>query len=318
MADLEKYLGRTAFAVGTGRCGTSFVYKLLTHEGGIASFHEKNIFAECFHRYAQWYELPVDARAFLQTKQADIAQALTHSEFYFEASAPLSHSVDALYEAFGSRFILFIRDPIKVVDSYLKKGWYELPIELDDFHKAPGYNPNHLQSHHTFSRIAPRGEHFGDWDRMGRPGKLGWFWSVANQTILDSFDRIPRENSLVVRLEDYTYDSYLEMLNFLARKSSMDRNTFESIVRSKPNRSPEKVKAYEWSEGDWSEFVSQVEVLATRFNYRLDKPGFIAARNNEQAGSVARQPSTLDRYKNALRKAKRAFFKELDSGAVGE
>lgn len=314
----KKYVNRTAFAVGTGRCGTNFVYKLLANEAGIASFHEKNIFAECFHRYAQWYELPIDERAFLQTKQLDIAKGLMHNEFYFEASAPLSHSIDSLYEAFGSKFILLIRDPIKVVDSYLKKGWYELPIDVDDIDKAPGYNSNHLRSHHSFSRIAPRGEHFVTWNRLGRPGKLGWYWAATNQTILESFDRIPKENSLVFRLEDYTYDSYLEMLDFLSRKPSIDRNTFESIVRSKPNHSPDKASAFLWTENDWDEFVSQVESLSYRFGYSLDKPKFIGVQRAKERVRTDWMPSIFSRYRNALRKAKSAFVKELSKEAISE
>ena len=112
------------FAIGTGRCGTKFLYKVLDLEPNVASVHERNPLNETFHRYCKWYDIPVDHEGFLHTKEQEIQADLDQFDCSFEASAHLSLSVEELYQRFNAKFILLVRSPHEVVNSYLRKGWY--------------------------------------------------------------------------------------------------------------------------------------------------------------------------------------------------
>jgi hypothetical protein len=81
MAVSDRSLGheladKVAFAIGTGRCGTLFLYELLAKEPEVATSHERNPVNEAFHRYCRWHGLPVDDEGFLATKEKEIAADL--------------------------------------------------------------------------------------------------------------------------------------------------------------------------------------------------------------------------------------------------
>jgi hypothetical protein len=229
--------GRVGFAVGTGRCGTRFLQEVMTREPGVASTHERNPLVENFHRYCQWYRLPVDEEAFVATKQKEIAADLKSRDFSFEASAPLSLSIETLYQAFGARFVLLVRSPERVINSYISKGWYAADYWRRDPSLAPGFQAELPSKHHSFSRIVPSGAEYEEWCRMGRVGKLAWYWNALNRAVLDQFERIPESHRLVVRLEDLSYDRYRELIGFFGRQA------------------------------DWSDFFRYVEPLAQQFDY---------------------------------------------------
>ena len=183
--------GRVGFVIGTGRCGTHFMFKVLSLESNVSSAHERNPLNECFHRYCKWYKLPVDDEGFLRTKEREIGQDLKDHHFSFESSAYLSLSVQELYDRFGAKFILLVRSPERVVISLLRKGLYEDPIVWADPQLALGYQD--LSSfHHFLGRIVPSEEKFLQWNHMSRVGKLAWYWSAVNASVLDRFVELPR------------------------------------------------------------------------------------------------------------------------------
>jgi hypothetical protein len=96
---------------------------------------------------------------------------LSKFQFSFETSAYLSLSLLDLYERFGAKFIVLIRHPAQVVNSFWAKGWYTEPYVQADAHQALGYQ-SQLKDHHFFARIAPRGAEFTHWNQMTRMGKL--------------------------------------------------------------------------------------------------------------------------------------------------
>ena len=54
------------FAVGTGRCETTFFHEAVSREPEVASSHCRQPLLETFHRYCRWNNLPVDDEGFLQ------------------------------------------------------------------------------------------------------------------------------------------------------------------------------------------------------------------------------------------------------------
>ncbi|WP_193996652.1 hypothetical protein [Leptolyngbya ectocarpi] len=175
--------------MGTGRCGTHCLAQLMSLERVIASTHERHPFNDTFHRYCKWYGLPVDAGGFIQTKAINIEKDLEHHAFSFEASAYLSLSIVELYQFFGAKFLILARSPEKVVNSYIRKGWYQQPYSRYNSHHIPSYQPG-MKTHHFLGRIIPSGSIFDQWQQMTQVGKLAWYWNTLNSKIVEQLKNI--------------------------------------------------------------------------------------------------------------------------------
>lgn len=259
---------QVAFAIGTGRCGTKFIAELLKLEPKVASVHERNPLNETFHRYCKWYNLPVDNEGFLYQKQLEINQDFKTYNISFESSAYLSFSIQELYERFNAKFILMIRHPIDVINSYLKKGWYSNDFIIKDTNKAIGYQQNDL-FHHFLGRTTPQGNYFKEWNKMTRTGKLAWFWKTLNLSILEQFEKLPEQNRRVQKLEDFNYDNYKEIAKFVGYKHKVTKREFLKLSSSKPNTLNIKSKYNDWSEIEKEEYKNQIRTSIKVFNYNL-------------------------------------------------
>ena len=257
---------KLAFAIGTGRCGTKFLYKVLDLESNVASIHERNPLNEAFHRYCKWYDIPVDSEGFLHTKQTEIQADLDQFDYSFEASAHLSLSVEELYQRFNAKFILLVRTPHEVVNSYLRKGWYEQPVIRGNPNLPPSYQES-THFHHFLGRIVPSGDKFEQWQQMTRVGKLAWFWNALNEKVLEQFENIPSTHWRVDKLEELTYERYLEIAQFLGIKSQLKRQTYEQLVESRPNAFSNIRSISSWSETEIAEFETEVAPLAQKLDY---------------------------------------------------
>ena len=264
----NQLIGRVAFAVGTGRCGTKFLHEVFVYEADVATSHERNPNNEAFHRYCKWYDLPVDHLGFLRTKELEICDDLGKKDISFEASAHLSLSIMELYNYFSAKFILLVREPHKVINSYIQKGWYQTPIVYENKELVPGYQYGAEQIHRSMGRIIPTGESFEEWSKLSRVGKLSWYWNVLNEKVLEQFAEIPACNSMIVKLEELDYGKYQEICDFFSIKVKVKEIKFGKIVKRKPNKAPNKIPSLlDWSEREREEFETYVKPMAEKFNY---------------------------------------------------
>jgi hypothetical protein len=263
----ENLQGRVGFAIGTGRCGTQFIAKIIEREPNVSSVHERNRWNETFHRYCKWYGLPVDSEGFLQTKEGEIQQDLDNNLFSFEASAHLSLSLQELYDRFNAKFLLLIRSPERVVNSYLQKGWYEKPVIRANPNLAPGYQDYCTSFHHSLGRIMPSGEKFLQWNQMSRVGKIAWYWNALNAKVLEQFERIPESHWWIEKLEDLSYSRYLEIAQFFGFHSAIAPEIYEQLSLRRPNAKSRVPTIATWTADEISEFEAEVEPMAKRFGY---------------------------------------------------
>lgn len=254
------------FAVGTGRCGTNFLAKLLELEPYVKSTHERKALNETFHRYCKWYNLPVDHEGFLNTKKIEILEDLRQNNYSFEASAFLSVSIKELYERFGAKFILLVRSPEKVINSYLVKGWYQDQFIQKNHNLALGYQ-KHKSFHHFLGRPAPIGDKFIQWQTMTRVGKLSWYWNELNSRVIHLFEQIPQEHWKIQKLEEFNYQSYIEIVNFLGFQPQVTIQQFESLRSKKPNGFSEIPTIADWIDQEKIEFEKEVQSMAKYFGY---------------------------------------------------
>jgi hypothetical protein len=299
-----RYAGKVAFALGTGRCGTYLAHELMKRDVSVASSHERSILSAAFHRYCVWYGLPVDDEAFIRTKAAEIDADLARRQLSFEASAPLSLSVPLLYREFDARFVLFVRNPVDVVNSYLSKGWFKEEIYWRDDGRAPGYHPAHEHPHHSFGRLMPMGDEFAAWARLGRIGKLAWTWAMVNRRISKDFGALPPSHTMTVRLEDFDYGAYQRLTGFLGRAPALDRQAFDSLTRSRPNRREHKPTVAQWSARDATEFTEQIGTAAVEFGY---EPDLSLAGTAHGLDSAMSPPSQTDARRKSAQRAARAL-----------
>lgn len=264
MANLFKQ--QVGYAVGTGRCGTNFLAKVIKHEPGVASTHERNALNETFHRYCKWNSLPVDYKGFLQAKKREIELDLKDKTFSFESSAHLSLSLQELYQAFDAKFVFIVRSPEKVVNSYYRKGFYNRDIYRQDVDLALGYQQEKY-FHHFLGRIVPNGVEFDTWNKMGRVGKIAWYWKTINEEVLRQFETIPEDNWLIVKLEDFDYQKYVQVTEFLGIKSVMTQHKYEKISGRRPNSLPNIPNISKWNEQDIDEFEKEVASISELFGY---------------------------------------------------
>jgi hypothetical protein len=264
--DRNEFAGRVAFAVGTGRCGTHFLYRVFTAEPSVASSHERGRFNEAFHRYCRWYDLPVDEEGFFVLKAAEIKADLRQKKsLSFEASAYLSLSIQPLFERFGARFVLMVRRPDEVVNSYWSKGWYAQPYVQSDPSLALGFQP--LRPHNYFSRIAPKDGDFRTWNALTRVGKIAWFWNVLNSAVLDQFATLLPAQTKVVRLEDLTYQVYGEIAAFFGITTTLGGSGYAAIERARPGTRGRTRILAEWSAEEIDQFETHVRPTAERLGY---------------------------------------------------
>lgn len=266
---IPDFNGRVIFAVGSGRCGTAFLKELLSCDASTGASHERNPFNEAFHRYCEWHQLPIDHEGFLSTKEREIRQDLVNHQRSFEASPFLALSISRLYERFNAKFILLVRRPDEVVSSFWGKGWYRTEYALADYSKAPGYQEE-SKDYYFLCRITPRGEDFQEWNSLTRVGKLAWYWNTINLAALKQLEAIPKKQWRVIKLEEFSYETYKDLANFVGSENWISEKEYARIVRKRPGRRQTGYAPKDWSEEEVAEFRYLVKSAADRFQYNHD------------------------------------------------
>lgn len=256
------------FAVGTGRCGTTFITEVLGLEPEVAASHERLRLAACYHMFTKWHGIPSDAEGFLVDRDAIVASDLRAKRISFEASALLSHSIAELHARFAARFLLMVRRPDACVASFAVRGWFLEPIAWRD-RSVPPTIPDGANPRHFFGRNLPRGDQeFERWSKLTQLGKLGWFWAARNRAILDQLGALPPEHRRWLRLEDFDHARYLALGDLLGLHPTVDAARFAQLAASKPNTGPNIPLALDqWPEQGIREFEAEVAPLAEAFGY---------------------------------------------------
>ena len=259
-----------SFAIGTGRCGTKFLHEIFIKHKDVASVHERAPLNDTFHRFCKWYRLDIDHSGFIETKRREIKRDLEYHTISFESSAYLSLSIVELFDAFKSKFILLVRSPRKVIESYIRKGWYDHEFYFDPLKaKVPTFQPDNSQFHHFLGRTLPREGEFLKWRDLTRVGKLAWFWKVLNQQVLEQFSKIPSEYSKIQQIETLDWPTYRDICGYIGTPVSLNSKEFSKIVTQKPNSNLSKAKDMSnWSEAEEAEFLQIIdEDLLAVFGY---------------------------------------------------
>ena len=295
MDSLPEFAGRVGFAVGTGRCGTTFLAAVAGREPDVAASHERLRLGATFHMFCQWHGLPIDHEGFLRDREEAVRADLASRPFSFESSALISHSLLPLFDRFQARFMLLVRSPAETVASFAVRGWFLKPPARKDHDLPPSYREGE-EPRHFLGRIIPHGSAFDRWLGLTQIGKLAWFWQARNRAILDQLRRLPADHARVVRLEDLDFDHYREVAAFFGWRTQVDRDTFAELARSRPNAGPNVPRwCHDWSATEAAEFEAEVGPLAEALGYEY-RVSVLAGRTDQEAkGPPGPLPAVLGR-----------------------
>ena len=178
------------------------------------------------------------------------------------ASPYLSFGVEELYKRLSPNYLIFnLRNPVKSVESFYRKGWY-LDNENVSF-KSPAINISENLKR-TFSRIVPHNDFFKDWLQLTRIGKLAWFWCTINKAIYDEFEKINNTDKIYIRLEDVdqNYEIYEELFNKFKFKKKLNTNQFLNVINKAPNKGPQDKYQYkDWNNLEKEQFDTMIKNL---------------------------------------------------------
>jgi len=245
-------------------------------EPAVASSHERERMSAVFHMFCKWHGIPVDHAGFLYNKQRDIEKDLAAHALSFESSALLSHSIEELFERFRARFVLLVRRPDEVVNSFAIRNWYTTPYIRSDANLPPTFQDCESMRH-FLGRNVPHGDEFQRWQNLTQIGKIAWFWKARNLDILRQFARLPRDHICIQRLEDLDFNAYCKLVRYFGVEPEVDREAFLRLQHSRPNASEKEVRtATGWTEQEAAEFESEVATVATALGYRWQVAGLTA------------------------------------------
>ena len=244
-----------ALSFGAGRCGQNWFAKIFNSHSNWIGTCERFADYEAFYRYISYYNLPIDKEGVFKLFELASNRDMAKYQNTFIASPYLSFGVNELYERLSPNYLFFnIRNPIKSVESFYRKGWY---LNLNNFTINSPLIDISDNLKRTFSRIVPHGEFFKEWIELTRIGKIAWYWATINKAIYDDFNKIKNINKFYIKLEDVdqNYEIYEKLFNKFNFNKQMTKKQFYGVINKAPNRGPnDKYNYKDWNNLEKKEF----------------------------------------------------------------
>lgn len=221
------------FIIGSGRCGTRTMFKMLSGVPDLEIYHE----FVCTHvqKLACLYYMGcIDKNSAKAELHGLHGAGITYSDarIWIDASNKLSWLIEPLMEMYpNARFLALVRDGRKVTSSFFYKlapemyddrstcilaGWLADPINLPPPPPEKKYWWNIPQPGQPFH------EEFPDFDQFQR---VCYHWSEVNRVILQDMERyVPSNQQMIIKLEDLTTDAKVlrQALDFIGIEFDSD------------------------------------------------------------------------------------------------
>lgn len=187
----------TVFIFNTGRCGSQSIAKSLNTINEISAVHEpqpvlarENILKWLDNMYGYEYFLPNTCGMLKKARGKEIKKVHKEGQIYIESSHFLSMFILDLYKLYpNALFIHLIRDGREVVRSGLNWGWYK----MTDMNSIKCTTQGNIWGVNGWYAPAYCKTRFT---------KACNYWNMQNAFINNSFVSIPKEQQLVIKLED--------------------------------------------------------------------------------------------------------------------
>lgn len=247
---------------GAGRCGQNWVAKIFnSHKNWIGSAERYSDF-EAFYRFVTFYKLPIDKENFFKFYDLALKRDFSNYVNSFIASPYFSFGITEIITRFKPDYLFFnLRNPVRSVESLYRKGWYLNNDEFFKYNRGPSINMS-INIIKNFSRIIPNDDFYKEWLGLSRIGKIAWFWSIINKSILENFEKINNIEKYILKLEDIdqNYDFYKSLSKKFSFENVMDKKSFYNVIYKAPNKGPnDKYKFKDWTVLEKKEFEDIIE-----------------------------------------------------------
>ncbi len=180
---------RPVFVLSTGRCGSRWIVETCRLGAKVSAWHEPR---PALMHMASWplvnRNLELQQALLRACRFELILEAFLEDRIYVESNQCLSFFLAALAGLFpGAVFLHLIRHPGHFCASAIRKGWYANDTIWEMGRLRP-FRP-------------------GTWnERKTQLQKLGWYWTVVNNTLNRQLRALPAERCRVVSLERLAND----------------------------------------------------------------------------------------------------------------
>ena len=217
---------KNIFIIGTGKCGETFLNKVLKKDRTIDSYDESRPLLQSYYKFIRYNKLKVDeAPLFLNIKKT-ITNFNKKKKIYLESSSFLSFHAKDLVNKFNSKIIVLLRNPNDVCKDLQESGWYKNKYYKSNDNSVLGYqgiSTKFSNKHHNFSRLAPKGKLFLRWNKLNPLAKSKWYWDEVNTRLIKDLKKINKKNYMIVRIEDLKFEKYVEICNWLKIKPILSK-----------------------------------------------------------------------------------------------
>lgn len=242
---------------GAGRCGQNWFAKIFNSHTNWIGTCERFSDYEAFYRYISYYNLPIDKEGVFKIFELASNRDMANYQNTFIASPYLSFGVEELYKRLNPDHLFFhIRNPVKSVESFYRKGWY---LNYDNLTIDSPLIDTSESLKRKFSRIVPENDFLNEWLKLTRIGKLAWFWSTINKAIFYDLNKLEDIDKSFIRLEDVdqNYENYEKLFDKFNFQKKMTKRQFYNVINKAPNIGPnDKYEYKNWNNLEKKEFES--------------------------------------------------------------
>lgn len=215
------------FVVGSGRCGTKMIKKLLLGVPHIEARHE--YVRNAYQREAMMYYLGKLPFSQMASQLQDIYGSAAHyseAKIFLDSSHKLAWCVDVLADTFPeAKFIHLVRDGRRVVSSFFYK------LNIFDDHGANALR-DWLERREWI--LPPRTENYWQIPAPGydRFQRICLHWVASNLSIMKGLTPLPDNRKLFIRLEELV-ESKDEMKRLLSFLDTEYNDSFHEAMQKK-------------------------------------------------------------------------------------
>ena len=225
---------KSIFIVGSGKCGETFLNKILKKDSIIDSYDENRPLLQSYYKFIKYNKLKIDDAPFFLSIKKAIKNSNKNKKIYLESSSFLAFHAHEFAKKFNSKIIILLRNPINVSKDLINSGWYKKKYYKSNNNHVLGYqgiSTSFSNKHHNFSRIAPNGKFFSKWNKLNSLIKSKWYWNEVNEYLLINITKKNKKNYKIIRIEDFKFEKYKELCNWLKIRPKLSKIKFDFLCK---------------------------------------------------------------------------------------
>ncbi len=244
------------FFLSTGRCGTNWFEKLLSHDKNLCVFHEPTPNLAIQGKIA--FDLSISnlsanenellKEVFLSAREHYLRHSFKAEKRYVETNNHLTFLASQISEIIPqAKFVHLYRHPGEFVRSAMNRGFFSENNQEDIKRIKPSSNKN--------------------WETSNQIEKCSWLWNETN-LFIEEF-KLKNENVFSFNFNELSKEKVMELVIFL------DLDISEYLVKRLLNvkrnvQKKQHIDKYKnWKEKDQLALKNICNELATKYNYKL-------------------------------------------------